>query len=267
MDRASVFIANRTKRGFMRVLTIISQSLDAEETVRMNDGRVSLTSSKLTLDKMDEYGVEEALRLRERGLESEIIAVGVGPSELETALRAALALGADRAVHVQSARPCDVLEMALSLASVCAAEEATLVFVGGQQGNLDTHALGPAIAEHLGWPQITWVNSLEYVDGKLKGLHDVEDGQESFEVELPVVVTTQQGLNEPRYPTVLNIRRSNQKELKQVVQEKADQTSAEILEQTLEARARMGLIIEGKDPSAAAEQLVRFLREEAKVVA
>ena len=233
----------------------------------MNDGRVSLTSSKLTLDKMDEYGVEEALLLRERGLESEIVAVGIGRSELQNSLRAALALGADRAIHVHAEHPCDVLEMARSLASVCAAEEATLVFVGGQQGNLDTHALGPAIAEHLGWPQITWVNSLEYIDGKLKGLHDVEDGQESFEVELPVVVTTQQGLNEPRYPTVLNIRRSNQKELKQVVQEDPDRASTEILDQTLEARARLGLVIDGRDANAAAERLVRFLREEAKVVA
>jgi electron transfer flavoprotein beta subunit len=249
------------------MLTIISQSLDAEETVRVNDGRVDFRSSKLTLDKMDEYGVEEALRLRERGLESEIVAVGVGPSELENSLRAALALGVDRAIRVQPSGRCDVLETARALASVCAEEEAALVFVGGQQGNLDTHALGPAIAELLGWPQITWVNSLEYVDGKLKGVHDVEDGQESFEVELPVVVTTQQGLNEPRYPTVLNIRRSNQKELKRVVQEKPDQTSTEILDQTLEARARMGLMIKGKDPTAAAEQLVRFLREEAKVVA
>lgn len=250
----------------MKILTIITQSLDAEEMVCVTSGRVDSSASKLSLDKMDEYGVEEALRLRERGFDAEIVAIGLGPAGLQGSLRAALALGADRAIHVLAEHPDDVLEMGRDLATVCTEERADLIFAGGQQGSMDTHALGPVIAEHLGWPQVTWVNSLEWSDGRLKGRHDVDEGQESFEVELPVVITTQQGLNEPRYPTVLNIRRSNQKDLQQVATGQQDVASTEILEQSLEMRPRMGLVIDGKDTHRAAAQLLRFLREEVKVI-
>ena len=251
----------------MKIVTIISQSLDAEEEVRVNNGRVNLAASKLTLDKMDEYGVEEALLLREGGLDSEIVAVGVGSAELETALRAALALGADRAILLEAPPECDVLQAGKAIAAICKQEDADLVFVGGQQGNLDTHAVGPVVAEFLDWPQLTWVNALEWSDGRLKGRHDVDDGQESFEVELPVVITTQQGLNEPRYPTFVNIRRSHQKELRhETISEKEDIASV-VLEQSLETRSRMGIVVDSKDPSVAAEKFVTFLREEAKVIA
>jgi len=250
----------------MKILVVISQSLDAEVAVRITEDSVDLASSKLTLDKMDEYGVEEALRLREAGLDAEIIAAGVGSAELQTSLRAGLALGVDRAVLIRTEFENDVLEMGRVLATLCADERADLIFVGGQQGNSDSHALGPAIAENLDWPHVAWVNSLQWSDGKLKGTHDVDGGYENFEVDFPVVLTTQQGLNEPRYPTVLNIRRSSQKEVKMLSVDSRGGPSVKILRQNLETRRRQGLIVDGKDLNEAAAQMVKFLRQEAKVI-
>lgn len=250
----------------MKILVVASQSLDAEEPVRIVGDRVDLSASKLTLDKMDEYGVEESLRLREAGLEAEIVVVGAGSGDLQSSIRTALALGADRAVHIRAEDPGDVLATGNAIAAICQQEQADIVFVGGQQGALDTHALGPVIAERLNWPQVTWVTALEWDAGTLKGRHDVDDGQENFEVEPPVVLTTQQGLNEPRYPTVPNIRRSHLKEVKETDSAPGSQASS-VLEQVLETRPRMGSMVDGKDPQNAAEKLVCFLRDEAKVIA
>ena len=93
-------------------------------------------------------------------------------------------------------------------------KQATLIFSGGQQADWDSHALGAATAERLNWPQATWTSALELKGTTLTGKHDVDEGSESFTLELPAVVTTQQGLNEPRYPTLPNIMKSKKKEMR-----------------------------------------------------
>jgi electron transfer flavoprotein beta subunit len=250
----------------MRILTLIRQVLDAEESVRVRNGAVELEGSKLVMDTMDEYGVEEALRLRESGAEAEIVAVAVGPARAEDALRTALAMGADRGVHVVTDGSDDVVGDAIALSAVMAKiardEGAELIFCGGQQADWDSQALGAATAERLGWPQATWTSALELRGSTLVGKHEADEGSESFEVALPVVVTTQQGLNEPRYPTLPNIMKSKKKEIRKETLEgfgvapKVKVNGAEI-----QVKERLKKILDGKDAGTAAAQLVKMLRE------
>ena len=252
----------------MRVMTVVRQVLDAEESVLLRDGQVALEGRKLVMDTMDEYGVEEALRLREAGAHTEVIALAVGPARSEEALRAALAMGADRAILVDTDAYLDVMAVSDVVAQIARSEQIDLIFCGGQQADWDSHALGPATAARLDWPQATWTNALSLQNGVLSGKHDVDAGSESFSVALPAVVTTQQGLNEPRYPTLPNIMKSKKKELRRVpldtlgVLARLRVVSAEV-----QVRERRRKILDGKDAAAAAAQLVELLRHEAKVIA
>ena len=198
----------------MRILAVIRQVLDAEESVKLKEGAVDLSSSKLVVDTMDEYGVEQALRLRETGTGVEVVALAVGPARSEEALRTALAMGADRAILVETTEYLDVMAVSSVIAQVAQKESIDLIFCGGQQADWDSHALGAATAERLGWPQATWTNALTLEGTQLAGKHDVDAGSESFTAVLPMVVTTQQGLNEPRYPTLPNIMKAKKKELR-----------------------------------------------------
>ena len=123
-------------------------------------------------------------------------------------------MGADRAILVETNDPLDVIAVASVVAQVAKAEQADLIFCGGQQADWDSHALGAAAAEKLGWPQATWTSKLSVEAGQLTGTHDVDAGSETFRIALPAVVTTQQGLNEPRYPTLPNIMKAKRKELR-----------------------------------------------------
>lgn len=252
----------------MRIMAVIRQVLDAEETVRLRHGEVDLSASKLVVDTMDEYGVEQALRIRESGVDSEVIALAVGPERSQEALRTVLAMGADRAIHVQTDLFLDPVALSKVAAQMAKQENVDLIFCGGQQADWDSHALGAAIAERLQWPQVTWVNALRVEGQTLTGRHDAEDGSEMFSVQLPAVLTTQQGLNEPRYPTVPNIMRAKKKELRVEslecfhVEPKLKIVGAEI-----QVKSRLHKILDGKDAPAAAAELVSLLREEARVIA
>ena len=251
----------------MRIMVFVSQILDAEERVRIRDRAVDLSASKLVVDPMDEYGVEEALRLREAGADAEIIAVGIGSAILQEALRAVLSLGADRAIHVTSTTRVDAMAAGAILAAVAREEAADLIFIGGQQASLDSQAIGAAAAEHLDWPQVTWVSALKLESRTLTGKHDVDAGKESFVVDLPAVITTQQGLNEPRYPTLPNIVKSRKKEIRsEPIERFAVTVKTRTITEDLQTKERMHQVIDGKDAAAAALQLVEYLKREAKVI-
>ena len=251
----------------MLVLTVVTQVPAAEERITISDGQVDLTRSKTSMDTMDEYGVEEALRLREAGHDLQIVAVSVGSSRVEEGLRAALALGADRGVLVQNdGDALDVLALSKVIAEVAKTEGAELVFCGGQQADSDSQALGPAIAERLGWPQVTWTNALKLEGRTLSGKHDVDAGVESFSLPLPACVTTQQGLNEPRYPTLPNIMKARKKEIRrESVETLGAKNKVRVVGAEIQLRKRLQIIVDGKQPDAAT-RLADFLRNEAKVV-
>jgi electron transfer flavoprotein beta subunit len=252
----------------MRILTFIRQVLDAEESVHVSNSAVALENSKLVMDTMDEYGVEEALRLRESGIDAEIVALSVGPARAQDALRTALAMGIDRAIHVESDVKLDAIALSKIVAEVVRQEQVSLILSGGQQADWDSHALGAATAERLNWPQVTWTSALELKGNTLTGKHDVDEGSETFTVELPAVVTTQQGLNEPRYPTLPNIMKAKKKELRKEGLEQFNVTTdLKVMGAEIQVKSRLNKILDGKDVQGAAAQLVDLLRNEARVIA
>jgi len=251
----------------VRILAVIRQVLNAEESVRIKDGVVDFASATLVIDTMDEYGIEQALRMREAAPGIEVIAIAVGPARYEVALRSALAMGADRAILVEADGPLDPIALSSVVAQIARAENVDLIFCGGQQADWDSHALGPATAERLGWPQATWTNALSLDGTQLVGKHDVDSGSESFSVPLPAVVTTQQGLNEPRYLTLPNIMKAKRKELRREPLESFNvKPKLRFLGAEVQVRARLRTMIDGKDAPTAAAHLVDLLRNQARVI-
>ena len=169
----------RDQEETMKIVTVIRHVPDAEARVRVEDGEVALSGATFVIDGMDEYGVEQALRMRDDGAEAEIVALAVGPERSEEALRTALAMGADRARLLETDASLDPLATALALARVVAEEEADLVFVGGKQADWDSAALGPALAEALGWPLSDWTTAMAIEDGRLDVQHDADAGTAS----------------------------------------------------------------------------------------
>ena len=255
----------------MRIMTIVRQVPDAEERIRLRDGALDFAGAKLVMDTMDEYGVEEALRLREAHPGTEVVVVAVGAARSEEALRSALAMGADRAVLVETAAPLDALTTSSVVAQLAKSEAADLVLCGSQQADWDSQALGAATAERLGWPHAAWTTALQLQAGQLTGQHDADTGSEAFAMSLPAVITTQQGLNDPRYPTLPNIMKSKKKELRRdpidSFDSSATQPTLKPLGVTVGERKRMNIMIDAADPEAAAKQIVARLRDEARVIA
>lgn len=252
----------------MKIVSIIRQVPDVEARISAGPGGVDLSGVAFILDGMDEYGVEEALRLREGGLDADVSVLALGPDRFQDALRTALAMGADEATLVAADEALDPLAQARVLAGLIRQQGAELVLLGGKQADWDSAALGAALAEELGWPLADWTTSLEVQDGTITVRHDTDAGSEQLTMPLPAVVTTQQGLNEPRYPTLPNIMKAKRKPLTVLSLEEAGGAAAgtRITAQAIEQRSRRQELIEG-DAATAARELVRRLREEAKVLA
>lgn len=251
----------------MKICTILKQVPDAEATIRTAGDRVDLNGVTFVMDGMDEYGVEEAIRLREGGAQAEIVALALGPKRFEDAVRTSLAIGADRAIHLETDEHLDAVTQARILAEVVKKEGAELVFVGGKEADWDSSALGPALAEVLGWAHIDWTTKLALSGTTVEATHDTDSGTETVKAALPLVITTQQGLNEPRYPTLPNIMKAKRKELRKAVP--ADYSTAaavtNVTGEAIQVKSRLNKVFTGEAAETAA-QLVHALRNEAKVL-
>ena len=252
----------------MKIVTILKQVPDAEARVRTSGGEVDLGGVTFVIDGMDEYGVEEALRIREERRSRPrwwCWRSGRSASRRRSAPPSPWAPIA----------PCTSRPTTRSTPSRRRAcwrtaiqqEAADLVLVGGKEADWDSAALGAAVAEALGWAHSDWTTELRLEGGRLHTRHDTDDGSEALSLPLPAVVTTQQGLNEPRYPTLPNIMKAKRKELAKTTLQ--DYGGAEALtttlEQTIQTRERIGKVLQG-DPGEAARELVRLLADEAKVL-
>ncbi|BAW00599.1 electron transfer flavoprotein subunit alpha/beta [Thermus thermophilus] len=247
----------------MKFVAVIRQVPDGESRLRVQGDRVDLSGATMILDQMDEYAVEEALRLKEKH-GGEAVVVGFGPERTEEAIRTALAMGMDRGVHVVYEGFADPVAVAEALVEVLKEEAPTLVLTGGQQADWDSQALGGALAEALGVPVVAWTTALELEGDTAKAKHDLDEGAEWVRVRLPAVFTTQQGLNEPRYPTLPGIMKAKKKEIRKVQARLTPKVT--LISEEIQEKSRLGKILDGKDPVAAAEELVRLLHEEAKVI-
>ncbi|MDE2131081.1 MAG: electron transfer flavoprotein subunit beta/FixA family protein, partial [Betaproteobacteria bacterium] len=176
-------------------------------------GGVDTAGVKMSMNPFDEIAVEEAVRLKEKGVASEVVAVSCGAAACGETLRTAMAIGADRAVLVETEAELQPLAVAKLLKAVVDKEQPQLVILGKQAIDDDCNQTGQMLAALLGWPQATFASKVELVDGAAKVTREVDGGLETLQVKLPAVVTTDLRLNEPRYVTLPNIMKAKKKPL------------------------------------------------------
>ena len=199
----------------LKILVAVKRVVDYNVKVRVKaDGTgVDTANVKMSMNPFDEIAVEEAVRLKEKGIAAEIVAVSCGAASCQETLRTALAIGADRAILVQSDAELQPLAVAKLLAAVVKRESPQLVILGKQAIDDDANQVGQMLAALLDWPQATFASKVEVAGGKATVKREVDGGLETVEMALPAVVTTDLRLNEPRYATLPNIMKAKKKPL------------------------------------------------------
>src|ERR671938_1130904 len=199
----------------MKTLVSVKRVVDFNVKVRVkSDGTgVDIANVKMSMNPFDEIAVEEAVRLKEAGGASEIVAVSCGVPQCQETLRTALAIGADRAILVESSEELQPLAVAKLLKAICQKESPQLVIMGKQAIDDDSNQTGQMLAALLGWPQATFASKIELAEGRAKVTREVDGGLETLSIKLPAVVTTDLRLNEPRYVTLPNIMKAKKKPL------------------------------------------------------
>jgi electron transfer flavoprotein beta subunit len=197
----------------MKVLVAVKRVVDFNVKVRVKpDGSgVDLANVKMSMNPFDEIAVEEAVRLKEAGKATEIVAVSVGPQQAQETLRTALAIGADRGIFVKTDQPTEPLAIAKILKAICVQEEPKLAILGKQAIDDDCNQVGQMLAALLGWPQGTFASKVVQSDGTLEVTREIDGGLQTVRLTLPAVVTTDLRLNEPRYPSLPNIMKAKKK--------------------------------------------------------
>jgi electron transfer flavoprotein beta subunit len=199
----------------MKLLVAVKRVIDfnVKPRVKMDGSGVDLANVKMSMNPFDEIAVEEAIRLKEKGVASEIVTVSIGPAKAQETLRTALAMGADSAILVQTDEEIEPLGVAKILAKIADEEKPDMVVLGKQAIDDDNNATGQMLAALLGWPQGTFASKVEAEGGKLKVTREVDGGLETEELKIPAVVTTDLRLNEPRYASLPNIMKAKSKPL------------------------------------------------------
>ena len=199
----------------MKVLVPVKRVVDYNVKVRVKaDGSgVDLANVKMSMNPFDEIAVEEAVRLKEAGVVTEVVAVSCGVVACQETLRAALAIGADRAILVESDVELQPLAVAKLLKAVCDKEQPNLVICGKQAIDDDANQTGQMLAALAGWAQATFASKITLADGKAAVAREIDGGVETVSIKLPAVVTTDLRLNEPRYATLPNIMKAKKKPL------------------------------------------------------
>ncbi|HEY0124647.1 MAG TPA: electron transfer flavoprotein subunit beta/FixA family protein [Rhizobium sp.] len=199
----------------MKILVPVKRVVDYNVKIRVKpDGTgVELTNVKMSMNPFDEISVEEALRLKEAGKAEEVVVVSIGPAKAEETLRTALAMGADRAILVETDDAVEPLAVAKILKGVADAEQPGLIIVGKQAIDDDSNQTGQMLAALLGSAQATFASKIEIGDGKATVTREVDGGLQTIQIKLPAVVTTDLRLNEPRYASLPNIMKAKKKPL------------------------------------------------------
>ncbi|MCW2247119.1 electron transfer flavoprotein beta subunit [Azospirillum fermentarium] len=202
----------------MKILVPVKRVVDYNVKVRVKaDGSgVETANVKMSMNPFDEIAVEEAVRLKEAGTATEVIAVSVGPAQAQETLRTALAMGADRAVLVQTDAETQPLAVAKVLKALVDREGPALVVLGKQAIDDDCNQTGQMLAALLGWPQGTFASKVTVADGAVTVVREIDGGLETVNLTLPAVVTADLRLNEPRYASLPNIMKAKKKPLETV---------------------------------------------------
>ncbi|HEM7890002.1 MULTISPECIES: electron transfer flavoprotein subunit beta/FixA family protein [Burkholderia] len=199
----------------MKVLVAVKRVVDANVKVGVKSDRtgVDIANVKMSMNPFDEIAVEEAVRLKEAGVVTEVIAVSVGVAQAQETLRTALAIGADRAILVESNDSVEPLGVAKVLKALLDKEQPSLVILGKQAIDDDSNQTGQMLAALAGLPQATFASKVGVADGRATVAREVDGGAETLSLQLPAVVTTDLRLNEPRYVTLPNIMKAKKKPL------------------------------------------------------
>src|SRR5512135_3905653 len=202
----------------MKVLTPIKRVVDFNVKVRVKPDRsgVETTTVKMSMNPFDEIAVEEAVRLKEKGVATEVVAVSCGVAASQETLRTALALGADRAILIESDAELQPLAVAKLLRAVVQKENPNFAILGKQAIDDDCNQTGQMLSALLGWSQATFASKLKIADGKAEVTREVDGGLETISIKLPAVITADLRLNEPRYVTLPNIMKAKKKPLETI---------------------------------------------------
>jgi electron transfer flavoprotein beta subunit len=197
----------------MKVLVPVKRVIDFNVAVRVKADRsgVDLANVKMAINPFDEIAVEEAIRLKERGVASEVVVVSVGPAGAQETLRTALAMGADRGILVKHEGAIEPLAVAKILKAVALEEQPRLIILGKQAIDDDCNQVGQMLAALLNWPQGTFAAKLELTDGETAVTREVDGGLQTVALKLPAIVTTDLRLNQPRYASLPNIMKARKK--------------------------------------------------------
>jgi electron transfer flavoprotein beta subunit len=249
----------------MKVLVPVKRVIDYNVKVRVkaDQSGVELANVKMAMNPFDEIAVEQALRLREAGTADEVIAVSIGPAQNQETIRTALAMGADRGIHIEAPHDIEPLAVAKLLKAVVAQENPGIVLVGKQAIDDDCNQTGQMLAALLGWAQGTFVSALEIAGDKAKVIREVDGGLEHIEINMPAIVTVDLRLNEPRYASLPNIMKAKKKPL----------DSLTAIDLGVDIAPRL-TIVKVEEPAARAagikvgdvQELVSKLKNEAKVI-
>jgi electron transfer flavoprotein beta subunit len=260
----------RTKTGAkprvaMKVLVAVKRVIDFNVKVRVKPDKTGVETAnvKMSMNPFDEIGVEEAVRLKEAGVATEIVAVSLGAQQCQETIRTALAMGADRGIHVLSDAELQPLAVAKLLKAIAEKEQPQLFILGKQAIDDDSNQTGQMLAALLGWAQGTFASKLKLENGKAMVTREVDGGLETVELKLPAVVTTDLRLNEPRYASLPNIMKAKKKPIEQLTPEalKVDVTPRLVTLKVEEPAKRQG----GKKV-ASVQELVDKLKNEARVI-
>ena len=249
----------------LKILVPVKRVVDYNVKVRVkNDNSgVELENVKMSMNPFDEIAVEEALRLKEKGLANEVIAISIGATQVQETIRNALAMGADSGIFVESNDILEPLNVAKIITSVAQKEKIDLMILGKQAIDDDMNATGQMIAALLDWPQATFASKVE-ISGKIaKVSREVDGGIENIEISLPAVISTDLRLNEPRYASLPNIMKAKKKPINEIKIEDLEveiKKHLSILKVEEPAKRQSGIMLKTVD------ELVDKLKNEAKVI-
>ncbi len=261
----------------MKIIVLMKQVPDTETKIQVKPGETAISTDGVTfvINPYDEFAIEEALRIKEaKG--GDVTLITLGWDKAAEALRTGLAMGADKAVHLNDPALLtnDAHSIAVALSKAIKKLQYDLILCGKQAIDYDNHQVGVRVAEMLGIPHVAVVTKLALEDGKAVAHREIEGGTEVVETPLPAVVTCQKGLNEPRYASLKGIMQAKKKPLEakkaadiEAAAGEAGQAGAKttVLTMTMPPERAAGKVVEG-EPEDAARQVVKLLREEAKVI-
>lgn len=249
----------------MKVLVPVKRVVDYNVKVRVkaDETDVDLANVKMSMNPFDEIAVEEAVRLKESGVVTEVVAVSCGPAACQETLRSAMAMGADRGILVECNTELQPLAVAKLLKAVCEKEGPSLVICGKQAIDDDSNQTGQMLAALMDWPQATFASKVDLVGDKVTVMREIDGGLETLAMSLPAIVTTDLRLNEPRYATLPNIMKAKKKPLETIVADSLGVDTAPRLKtiKVSEPPKRAGGV-----KVADVADLLNKLRNEAKVI-